>query len=148
MRLTQYTDYGLRLLIYLASAPDQSASVREVADAYDISRAHLNKVALQLTAHGVLTARRGRGGGVWLASPPDRILLGTVIRLLEPDFHFVECMRPGNQCVITPACRLREICQQAQEAVFVVFDRYTLADLLEDTERRDAVCALLGLSQD
>ncbi|MFP4208567.1 MAG: Rrf2 family transcriptional regulator [Wenzhouxiangella sp.] len=148
MRLTQYTDYGLRLLIYLASAPAQSASVREVADAYDISRAHLNKVALQLTACGVLTARRGRGGGLRLGSPPDRILLGTVIRLLEPDFHFVECMRPGNACVITPACRLREICQQAQEAVLAVFDRHTLADLLEDAERRDTVCRLLGLPAD
>jgi Rrf2 family nitric oxide-sensitive transcriptional repressor len=147
MRLTQYTDYGLRLLIYLSTAPERSASVREVAEAFDISRPHLNKVALHLSTYGVLTSRRGRGGGLKLASPPDRILLGTIIRLLEPDFHFVECMRPDNQCVITPACKLREICKQAQEAVMGVFDRYTLGDLLRDDERRAAVCELLHLPQ-
>ena len=145
MRLTQYTDYGLRLLIYLATAPERSASVREVATAFDISKPHLNKVALQLSSSGVLISRRGRGGGLQLASPPDRIVLGTIIRLLEPDFHFVECMRPDNQCVITPACRLREICQQAQEAVVGIFDDYTLDDLLADDDRRAAVCKLLNL---
>jgi Rrf2 family nitric oxide-sensitive transcriptional repressor len=147
MRLTQYTDYGLRLLIYLSTAPERSASVREVAEAFDISRPHLNKVALELSKNGVVKSRRGRGGGLKLASPPDRIVLGTIIRLLEPDFHFVECMRPDNQCVITPACKLREICKQAQEAVIGVFDRYTLGDLLRDDERRAAVCELLHLPQ-
>jgi Rrf2 family nitric oxide-sensitive transcriptional repressor len=147
MRLTQYTDYGLRLLIYLSIAPERSASVREVAEAFKISRPHLNKVALHLRTLGVLTSRRGRGGGLKLASPPERIVLGTIIRLLEPDFNFVECMRPDNQCVITPACRLREICKQAQEAVIGVFDSYTLADLLKGNERRAAVCDLLNLPQ-
>lgn len=147
MRLTQYTDYGLRLLIYLSAAPERSASVREVAEAFDISRPHLNKVALHLRSSGVLTSRRGRGGGLRLASSPDRIMLGTIIRLLEPDFHLVECMRPDNQCVITPACRLREICKQAQEAVLGIFDGYSLGDLLSDQERRAAVCDLLNLPQ-
>jgi Rrf2 family nitric oxide-sensitive transcriptional repressor len=145
MRLTQYTDYGLRLLIYLSTAPERSASVREVAEAFQISRPHLNKVARQLSTNGVLRSRRGRGGGLQLAAPPDRILLGNVIRLLEPDFHLVECMRPDNQCVITPACKLREICQEAFESVIGVFDRYTLADLLKDDDRRFAVCELLNL---
>jgi len=145
VRLTQYTDYGLRLLIYLAARPDFAATVREVSDAYGISRAHLNKVALQLTSAGVLASKRGRGGGVRLAGRPDCILLGTVVRLLEPDFNLVECMRPANACVITPSCRLRDICKEVQSAVLDVFDRYTLADLVHDDAQRHAICRLLGI---
>ena len=145
MRLKQYTDYGLRLLIYLAARPDYDASVREVAEAYGISKAHLDKAALQLTSEGVLKSRRGRGGGVRLSSQPERILVGTVVRLLEPDFNLVECMRPDNACAITPACELREICREARAAVLAVFDRYTLADVVRGGERRAAICQLLAI---
>lgn len=145
MRLTQYTDFGLRLLIYLASTPERSASVREVAEAYGISKSHLNKTALELTAKGVLVSRRGRGGGVGLARSPHRISIGGIVRMLEPDFNLVECMRPGNACAITPVCGFRGVCQEAQAALLAVFDRYTLADVIVNESRCGEVCRLLEI---
>ena len=145
MRLTQYTDYGLRLLIYLAVTPGNSASLGEIADSYKISKAHLKKVAQAMAANGLLTTQRGRTGGIKLVKEPTQIVIGSVVRQLEPDLYLVECMRPDNECVITPACRLRSISHEARAAVLAVFDRYTLADIVAHPRQQQELGRLLGI---
>ena len=130
MRLTSYTDYGLRLLIYVALKGDDLATIQEVADAYAISKNHLMKVAYHLGLYGFLETVRGRGGGLRLAQAPENIRLGDVVRRMEDDFALVECFGPSNACRITRACRLKGILGEALEACFSVLDRYSLADLM------------------
>ena len=146
MRLTQYTDYGLRLLIYLAVTPGNSASLGEIADSYKISKAHLKKVAQAMAASGLVATQRGRSGGIKLIKEPTQIVIGSIVRQLEPDFYLVECMRPDNECVITPACRLRSISHEARAAVMAVFDRYTLADIVGHPRQQAALGRLLSIS--
>ena len=129
MRLTTYTDYGLRLLMYVALKGGELATIQEVADAYGISKNHLMKVAYNLGQHGYLETVRGRGGGLRLARRPEKIGLGDVIRRMEDDFALVECFEPTNTCCIAPACRLKGILGEALKAYLAVLDRYTLADL-------------------
>ncbi|MGN6145959.1 MAG: RrF2 family transcriptional regulator, partial [Mesorhizobium sp.] len=107
MRLTDFSDYSLRLLMYAAARADQLITIEETAQVYGISRAHLMKVANQLTRAGFLKAVRGRSGGLALAMRPERIGLGDVLRATEPDFALVECFRSDNHCLITPRWRLR-----------------------------------------
>lgn len=148
MRLTQHTDYALRLLIALAvkarlhaAASGQAAAtsvaaadtitIREVAERYGISRNHLMKVANDLTRAGLVEGLRGRGGGLRLALPAAEINVGAVVRALEDRRDLVECFRPeSNTCLIAPACRLRGVLGQAQEAFLRVLDGYSLADLV------------------
>ena len=130
MRLTSYTDYGLRLLIYVALKGDDLATIQEVADAYAISKNHLMKVAYHLGLYGFLETVRGRGGGLRLAQAPENIRLGDVVRRMEDDFALVECFEPSNACRITRACRLKGILGEALEAYLSVLDRYSLADLM------------------
>lgn len=146
MRLTQYTDFGLRLLIYLAASPNQTASLGEIAEAYGVSKAHLKKVAQAMAASGILATRRGKSGGVKLAKQPSTVVVGSIVRLLEPDLHLVECMRPSNECVITSACRLRRIAHEARAAMLSVFDRYTLNDLVAEPVQREQLCRLLDIA--
>lgn len=130
MRLTTYTDYGLRLLMYVVLKDGELATIQEVADAYGISKNHLMKVAHNLGLYGYLDTVRGRGGGLRLARAPGRIVLGDVIRRMEDDFVMAECFEPaGNACCITRACRLKGILAEALRAYFEVLDKYTLADL-------------------
>src|SRR5690606_20215879 len=106
MRLTDFSDYSLRLLMYAASQPHRLVTIEETAQLYGISRAHLMKVANQMTRAGFLKAVRGRAGGLALAHPPEAIVLGDVLRATEPDFALVECFREnGGQCLILPRCR-------------------------------------------
>lgn len=130
MRLTNFSDYALRLLMYAAARKDSLVTIEEVSEVYGISRAHLMKVANTLTRAGHLKAVRGRSGGLALAKQPHNIGLGEVIRATEPDFALVECFGAGNQCIITPACRLRGILHEGLDAFNAVLDRYTLADLM------------------
>jgi Rrf2 family nitric oxide-sensitive transcriptional repressor len=130
MRLTNFSDYCLRLLMYAAVRQDRLVTIEEVSEVYDISRAHLMKVANTLTKAGYLKAVRGRSGGLTLAKPPGKIKLGEVIRATEPDFALVECFGAGNECIITPSCRLRGILHEGLDAFGKVLDRYTLADLM------------------
>lgn len=135
MRLTDFSDYSLRLLMYAASQPDRLVTIEETAQLYGISRAHLMKVANQMTRAGFLKAVRGRAGGLALAHPPEAIVLGDVLRATEPDFALVECFREnGNQCLILPRCRLRGVLREALGAFTDTLDRYTLADLLLSPE--------------
>lgn len=130
MRLTNFSDYSLRVLMYAATRDERLITIDETAKVYGISRAHLMKVVNQLTRTGYLKAVRGRSGGLALAKHPDQIRLGDVLRATEPDFALVECFASGNQCVITPRCRLRGAIKEAFGAFMETLDRYTLADLI------------------
>jgi Rrf2 family nitric oxide-sensitive transcriptional repressor len=130
MRLTNFSDYALRLMMYAAVRKDELVTIEETAALYGLSRAHLMKVANQLTRAGFLKATRGRHGGLSLAKKPEKIRLGDVVRSTEPDFALVECFGSGNQCLITPRCRLRGVLNEAMAAFMHTLDRYTLTDLL------------------
>ncbi len=130
MRLTNFSDFSIRLLMYAAAQGDRLIAIEEVSDVYNISRAHLMKIANTLTKAGYLKAVRGRSGGLTLARPPHKIKLGGVIRTTEPDFALVECFGAGNECIITRCCRLRGILHEGLDAFSAVLDKYTLADLL------------------
>jgi Rrf2 family nitric oxide-sensitive transcriptional repressor len=135
LRLTQYTDYSLRVLIYLALHPGRRCSIREIAEGYGISKNHLMKVVRQLAAAGFVDAVRGVGGGLRLARGPEEINLGDVIEEMEPDFGMVECLRTDNHCVITGPCRLPLLLRQATTAFLDVMRQSSLADLLGEDER-------------
>ncbi len=130
MRLTNFSDYSLRLLMYAAAREDRLITIEEASEVYGISRAHLMKIANTLTRAGYLKAVRGRSGGLMLAKPPHKIGLGDVIRATEPDFTLVECFAPGSECIITRCCRLRGILHEGLGAFNAVLDKYTLADLM------------------
>ena len=130
MRLTTYSDYSLRLLMYAALRPGELVTIQQVADAYGISRNHLMKVAFELGRHGFLETVRGRRGGLRLARPPARIGLGEVVRKTEDDFALVECFSAEtSRCAVTGSCRLKGALSRALKAYLAVLDEYTLADL-------------------
>ena len=132
MRLTVYTDYSLRLLMYLAVKGDNRlATIGEVADAHGIAKNHLTKVAHRLGLAGYIETVRGKGGGLRLARPAERIGLGEVVRHTEPDMALVPCFDPLRApCPIIPACGLRGALYEARRAFLAVLDRYSLADLV------------------
>ena len=131
MRLTVYTDYALRLLMYVAQRPDRLCTIAEVAQAYRVSEAHLMKITHHLGRGGFLETVRGKGGGMRLAMAPSEINIGTLVRQMETDIDLVECFETGNNaCQIMPACVLRGALHQALGAFLAVLDKYTLADLL------------------
>jgi Rrf2 family nitric oxide-sensitive transcriptional repressor len=130
MRLTTMTDYALRLLMYLGRQPDRLCTISEVAQAYDISEAHLMKITHQLGIGGWIETLRGKGGGIRLARAASDINLGAVVRGIEADFRMVECFASGSACTLTGDCRLAEVVQGALDAFQQHLDRYTLADIL------------------
>jgi Rrf2 family nitric oxide-sensitive transcriptional repressor len=130
MRLTNFTDFALRLLMYAAAHDDRLITIEETSEVYGLSRAHLMKITNTLTRAGFLKAVRGRSGGLTLAKPPRKIRIGDVVRATEPDFALVECFGTGNQCIITRSCRLRGILAEGLDAFNNVLDKYTLADLM------------------
>ncbi len=134
MQLTSFSDYALRLLIYVGGQGGRLVTIEEAAAAYRISRTHLMKVASRLTHAGYLNAVRGRAGGLVLARRPPEIRLGEVLRATEPDFALVECFATGNQCVVTTDCRLRGVLGAALVAFLAVLDRHTLADVMLDPD--------------
>ena len=142
MRLTAYTDYSLRLLMYAALKDPELVTIQEVADIYGISRNHLMKVVYELGQAGYIETVRGKNGGLRLAWRPQDIVLGEVVRRTEPDMAIVPCLDPVKApCVITPACTLRRALHEARSAFLKVLDAYTLADLVEN---RSALTELLG----
>ncbi len=142
MRLTVYTDYSLRTLIYLgAKKQDELTTIQEISDAYNISKNHLMKVTHQLGQLGYIETIRGRGGGIRLAKLPAHISIGEVVRQTEEDFHLVECFDPeSNMCKIAPACQLKGVLAEALQAYLEVLDRYTVEDFLGN---RDLLMQLL-----
>lgn len=130
MRLTSFSDYALRMLMFAASRPGKPFTIESAARAFGVSRPHLNKVANTLTRGGLLTALRGRSGGLLLAHHPAAIRIGDVVRLTEPDFAVVECFATGNQCILSGACKLSGMMDEAIGAFQATLDRYTLADII------------------
>lgn len=130
MRLTKFTDYSVRVLIYAALHGDRLVTIEETADANDISRSHVKKVVLMLSQHGYLQGHRGRKGGFTLARPPADINLGALIRQTEPDFRLVECLGPESDCKLSPYCRLPPLMKTALAAFIKVFDAHSLADAI------------------
>ncbi len=142
MRLTTYTDYTLRTLMYLAICRERSATIAEIAAAYDISEAHLMKVVHQLGIANDVATQRGRRGGIRLAREPDSINLGATVRRTEADLALVPCFEKTGTCVISDNCVLSKVLQEALDAFLAVLDRYSLADLVAP---RQALVSLLGL---
>ncbi|HUW37159.1 MAG TPA: Rrf2 family transcriptional regulator [Rhodocyclaceae bacterium] len=133
MRLTTFSDYTLRVLMYLAIDPEQLATIPAIAAAYGISENHLMKVVHQLARAGVLESTRGKGGGIRLARPPEEIRLGQVVRMSEGTAPIVECLgEDESACCIAPACRLSGVLVRAFDALYDVLDEYTLADLVKN----------------
>jgi len=131
MLLTVYTDYALRLLMYLALKEDGLATIAEVAEAYQISKNHLIKVAFVLGVAGATETVRGRNGGLKLSRPVDAIVIGDVVRRTEPDMALVPCFSAANEsCAVRPSCVLRRALEKAEAAFLEVLDGYTLADLI------------------
>ncbi|MBL4852323.1 MAG: Rrf2 family transcriptional regulator [Gammaproteobacteria bacterium] len=134
MQLTQYTDYSLRVLIYLGIHRGRLSTITEISESYQISRNHLVKVVHQLGAQGLIDTVRGKGGGIRLASSPDEINIGDVVRRFE-NLALVECFSANDSCVISPSCRLRSVLQEAMRGFMDVLDHYTLKDLLANQKK-------------
>jgi Rrf2 family transcriptional regulator, nitric oxide-sensitive transcriptional repressor len=145
VRLTVYTDYALRVLMYLAVKEDQLATIAAIAKSFDISKNHLMKVVHQLGVAGYVETVRGRGGGLRLARPVEAIGIGEVVRRTEPDMAIVQCFKPLNApCTIRPCCVLRRALEEARDAFIGVLDGYTLSDLVRS---RGRLVNLLGISR-
>jgi len=144
MRLTVYTDYALRMLMYLALKEDGLATIEEIAQSYGISKNHLMKVAHQLGVAGYLDTVRGRHGGLRLAKPAKAIRLGEVVRHTEPDMAIVMCFEPVNaDCAVLPYCVLRKALERARAAFIDVLDDYTLSDLVKPRAPLQALLSIV-----
>ena len=143
MKLTRFTDYSLRVLIYLGLKNDERVTIREISEAYGISRNHLMKVVSLLSRMGDFDARRGPGGGIALARPADEIIVANVVRDMEDDLNLVECFCKGGSCIIKPVCELKAVLCQALGAYLKTLENYTLSDLLKPEEQ---LAEVLGMS--
>lgn len=132
MQLTRYTDFSLRVLMYLAVHPDRLSTITEISQAYDISRNHLVKVVHELGGLGYIYTQRGKQGGIRLARASDDINVGSVVRHVEK-INIVNCSEP--RCPILPACNLKHALDRARDAFLEELDRYTLTDLVANREK-------------
>lgn len=130
MRLTSFTDYGMRMLMRMATAQDRAFSTADLAEEFGLSRNHLSKIMQRMARGGIIETRRGRGGGAVLARAPGDIRLGDIVRLLEEDQPLVECFQTQtNSCVLDGRCRLKARLRSAETAFLTELDRATLADI-------------------
>lgn len=145
MRLKKYTDYALRVLIYVNSKEEgELASIKEISETFGISQNHLSKIVYQLGQCGLLKTIRGRNGGIALSKAPETINVGHVVRMMEDDFAMMECFdRDVNSCVITPSCKLKHVLNDALIAFLKVLDQYSLKDL---TTNKDELRVLMDIS--
>jgi Rrf2 family nitric oxide-sensitive transcriptional repressor len=135
MKLTAFTDYSLRVLIYLATEPDRRATIAEICAAFDIKANHLTKVVHHLGKCGWVSTVRGKGGGLTLARPADQISVGRVVRDAEGEDQPAECFSSEeSHCAIVRGCRLKGVLGEAVDAFYAVLDRYTLADITRNRE--------------
>jgi Rrf2 family transcriptional regulator, nitric oxide-sensitive transcriptional repressor len=131
VRLTLHTDYGLRVLVYLATAPGRNVSTTEIGRAYGISKNHLVRVAHSLRAGGFIELTTGRSGGLALARPASSIRIGEVVRALEPELRMVECFdQATNTCPIAPKCGLTGIIAESLTSFFATLNRHTIGDVV------------------
>ena len=141
MRLTAFTDYSLRVLIFLAAEPGRRATIGEIATAFDVKENHLTKVVHFLGKVGYLANVRGKGGGLDLAQAPEDIVVGQVVGLSEGAAMPAECFgEGGGHCSIVRSCKLKGVLQEAVDAFYLVLDAYTLEDLVSN---RKALAPLL-----
>ncbi|HAU1183243.1 TPA: Rrf2 family transcriptional regulator [Legionella pneumophila] len=132
MQLTQFTDYSLRALIYIALKKG-SCTVKDITDAYSISNNHLIKIIHNLSKMGLIKTMRGKNGGILMAASPETINLGQLIMELEPNFDLVPCFNKEKaNCCIAPACKLKSVLYEAQRAFLQILEQYTLADVLHN----------------
>jgi Rrf2 family transcriptional regulator, nitric oxide-sensitive transcriptional repressor len=135
MQLRAYSDYSMRVLIYASLYAPERVTVDEVAAAFAISRHHLVKVVHELGRRGYLDTQRGIGGGFTLGRPPEEIHLGDIIRLGEQTETVIGCIdRKDQQCRLFPACRLKQVLDEAAHSFFAVLDQYSLADLIKQSK--------------
>jgi Rrf2 family transcriptional regulator, nitric oxide-sensitive transcriptional repressor len=144
MRLTVFTDYTLRTLIFLALRPDRLVVIADIAAAYGISNNHLMKVVHQLALSGDVVTVRGQRGGLRLARPANKINVGAVVRRTEADLDLVPCFGALGDCAIKPECVLASAVDEALRAFLAVLDTYTLADLVRP---RMALARLLRIDE-
>jgi Rrf2 family nitric oxide-sensitive transcriptional repressor len=130
MRLSDYTDYTLRVLMYCAANPERLVTIAEIAERLQVSKNHLMKIVSELGRQGLVETTRGRGGGLRLLKAPAAIRVGDVVRGAETDFRLVECFDPASDtCTLTPSCKLRKVLRNALAAYFAELDAVTLADI-------------------
>lgn len=142
MRLTTFTDYSLRVMIYLGLHDNTLATIGDIAEAYDVSKNHLMKVVHFLGQQGYIETQRGKSGGLRLAHAPEEINLGRLVRDTEANTILLECFQPEtSECRIEPVCALRGILNRSLQAFFAVLDEYTLADILRN---RSQLAQILG----
>ena len=131
MRLTTFSDYSMRVIMYLGLQHGQLVTISDIAKAYHISENHLTKVVHHLAQRGYVETVRGKGGGLRLVRDPGTINIGEMIRDAEGDTGLLPCLDTHDTCCIQSACKLRGILREAQVALYAVLDKYTLADLLQ-----------------
>ena len=137
MRLAEYTDYTLRVLMYCAARHGELVTISEIAERHAVSKNHLMKIVNDLARQGLLQTTRGRGGGVRLLKDPASIRIGDVVRASETDFRLVECFDAStNECSLTPRCRLKHVFDAALKAYFKELDGASLADITGPISRR------------
>lgn len=145
MQLTRFTDYSLRVLLYLGAEAERLVTVDEIARGYGISRNHLVKVVNRLAGLGYVTTVRGKGGGVRLERSPAEINIGALVRQIEGDLVLLECFEPEtNRCPIVPICGLKDVVGEARKAFLDVLDRHTLDEVLVN---RAAMARLIRMPQ-
>jgi len=146
MRLSLHSDLALRVLMHLALTGENRATIQGISEAFGVSRNHLMKVAHELAGLGYIESTRGSGGGLRLNRPAADIVIGRVVRDMEPDFGLVECFREDNRCVITPACALPRMLDEALNDFLTRLDAYTLADLVTPAHA-ETMAAILRIRQ-
>ena len=140
MRLTAYTDYSLRTLIFLAMNREELVTIQDIADAHGIARNHLTKVVHHLGTLGYIDTVRGRNGGLRLGHEPADINIGEVVRNTETDFYMAECFDPGkSHCMMSAACSLKDVLNDATMAYLAVLDGVTLDYLMKTSGKRGGV---------
>ena len=131
MQLTSYTDYSLRTLLYLATAPGRLVTISEISECHNISRNHLVKVVHNLGKHGYIHTVRGKSGGMRLNREPKEIIIAEVVKLTEPHMNIQECFsQESNTCPLINNCKLKGVLYQAKQSFIKVLEDKTLADVI------------------
>lgn len=145
MKITRFTDYALRVLIYLALYEGKKVTIKDVAERYGISKNHLMKVVHELGMKGYIDTTRGKNGGMQLGLTPSDINIGVLVRMMEEDSVLVECFDANNTCVILPGCALKGMLKEAMECFFKSLEQYTLADLVNGGKREKVLKRILTI---